>query len=237
MTALRLIRVLDVPKGTPPRPTLRAPCPRTPSRPRFGLLARSFTKLGGVALLLLVVVAACTTDLTLPDDAPRVVVETSLGTIVIGLYEERAPITVANFLAYVDAGFFDGTVFHRVMPGFMVQGGGFVHRNEQYIQKETMPPIVLEADTGLKNLRGTVTMARTPAPDSATAQFFVNLVDNQRLDRLGEVQIGYAVFGVVLEGMDVVDAIAAVETERRPPFPEPAVPVEDVVIRSVRRRN
>jgi len=119
--------------------------------------------------------------LTLPDDAPRVVIETSLGTIVIGLYEERAPITVANFLAYVDAGFFDGTVFHRVMPGFMVQGGGFVHRNEQYIQKETMPPIVLEADTGLKNLRGTVTMARTPAPDSATAQFFVNLVDNQRL--------------------------------------------------------
>jgi len=174
----------------------------------------------------------------LPDDAPRVVIETTKGTIVIGLYEEIAPITVENFLRYVDAGFYSNTVFHRVIPDFMIQGGGFVHQNDQYQPKETFPPIPLESDTGLKNLRGTVAMARRGAPDTATAQFFVNLVDNQRLDRLGEVELGYAVFGVVLEGMEVVDAIAAVDTRIVPAFPnERATPVEDVVIRSVRRQD
>jgi cyclophilin family peptidyl-prolyl cis-trans isomerase len=221
-----------------------APAGSLATRPieKVGLVTHSAKKLGCAALLSVVVAGACTTDLNvnsnpaLPDDAPRIVVETSLGNIVIGLYEEIAPITVANFLAYVDAGFFDGTVFHRVMEGYMVQGGGYVHRNGQYVAKDTLPPIVLESDKGLKNLRGTVSMARMDVPpDSATSQFFINLVNNQRYDRLGEVELGYAVFGVVLEGMDVVDAIAAVETEFRPPFREPAIPVEDVVIRSVRR--
>jgi cyclophilin family peptidyl-prolyl cis-trans isomerase len=173
----------------------------------------------------------------LADDAPRVVIETQFGNIVVGLYEEHSPLTVANFLAYVEAGFYEGTVFHRVMPGFMIQGGGYVPQGDGYLYKDRLPPIALESDNGLKNLRGTVSMARLPTPaDSASSEFFVNLVDNQRLDRLGDVELGYAVFGVVLEGMDVVDAIAAVETTMRRPFPEPATPVEHVFIRSVRRR-
>jgi len=212
------------------------------SRPRGTVRAlRHFEAALGCAALLLLA-AACNPEAgvnanpPLPDDAPRVVVETSLGNLVIGLYEDVAPLTAANFLRYVDAGFYEDTVFHRVIPGFMVQGGGFVHRGDRYLPKETFPPIALESDKGLKNLRGTVAMARRD-PNSATSQFFVNLVDNQRLDRLGDVELGYAVFGVVVDGMDVVDAIAAVETELRPPFPEPATPVEDVVIRSVRRQD
>jgi cyclophilin family peptidyl-prolyl cis-trans isomerase len=196
------------------------------------------------AALLLVASAACSggpaanSNPPLPDDATRVVVETSKGSFVIGLYEEIAPITTDNFLRYVDADFYAGTVFHRVIPDFMIQGGGFVHQDGQYRPKDTRPPIVLESDKGLKNLRGTVAMARRGMPDSATAQFYVNLMDNQRLDRLGEVELGYAVFGVVLEGMDVVDLIAAVETQVVPAFPtERATPVEDVVIRSVRRQD
>ncbi len=174
----------------------------------------------------------------LPDDAPRVVIETSLGEIVVGLYQEHSPVTVANFLNYVETGFYEGTVFHRVMPGFMIQGGGFVPQGDGYRSKERLAPIELESDNGLKNLRGTVAMARLPTPaDSASSEFFVNLVDNQRLDRLGDVELGYAVFGVVIEGMDVVDAIAAVETTMRRPFPEPATPVEHVFIRSVRPQN
>ena len=164
-----------------------------------------------------------------------------MGTIVVGLYEEQAPITVGNFLEYVDAGFFGGTVFHRTMPDFMIQGGVYVPQGDRYVAKDTLPPIPLESDTGLKNLRGTLSMARRDVPiDSATSQFFINLIDNQRLDRLGDVQVGYAVFGVVLEGMDVVDAIAAVETTVHPDVSLPgerAVPVELVVIRSVRRLN
>jgi cyclophilin family peptidyl-prolyl cis-trans isomerase len=197
----------------------------------------------GSAAVLLFLIAGCGPGASvyenppLPDDAPRVVIETSHGDIVVGLYAEQAPITVNNFLAYVDAGFYDGTVFHRVLPGFMAQGGGFVHQGDQYLPKQTRPPIELESDVGLKNVRGSVAMARRDIPlASATSQFFINLVDNQRLDRLGDVNPGYAVFGTVIEGMDVVDSIAAVETGMRPPFPEPATPVEDVVIRSIRRQ-
>lgn len=200
----------------------------------------------GVAALLALMAAACTSDSSmnsnpaLPDDAPRVVIETSLGDIVIGLYEEQSPLTVANFLAYVDAGFFDGTAFHRVIPGFMIQGGGWVPQGGGAFQsKDRLPPIVLESDNGLKNLRGTVTMARLDVPsDSATSEFFINLLDNQRLDRLGDVQLGYAVFGAVLEGMDIVEAIAVVPTQVVLTFPnERATPVEDVIIRSVRRQD
>ncbi len=175
-------------------------------------------------------------------DAPRVVVETNLGSFVIGLYDEEAPVTVANFLSYVEAQHFDGTVFHRVLPGFMIQGGGFVRPGEQFVRNEVRSPIVLESDTGLKNYRGAVAMARTDQPDSASDQFFVNLAHNQFLDHFANVQIGYAVFGQVIEGMDVIDAIAAVETHvlnpslvvGAPPFSEPATPVENVVILSIR---
>ena len=204
-----------------------------------------------VAALLLVAASACTPGTPMnenpafAEDAPRVVVETNLGNFVIGLYEEQAPVTVANFLSYVDARHFDGTVFHRVMPGFMLQGGGFVRRGGQFVRNEVGPPIVLESDTGLKNYRGAVSMARTPQPDSASDQFFVNLTHNQFLDRLGDVEIGYAVFGQVIEGMDVIDAIAAVDTHvpdpgsvvGAQPFSEPTVPVEDVVILSIRRQR
>ncbi len=204
-----------------------------------------------VAALLLLAASACTPGTPMnenpafPADAPRVVVETNLGNFVIGLYEEQAPVTVANFLSYVDARHFDGTVFHRIMPGFMLQGGGFVRRGGQFVRNEVGPPIVLESDTGLKNYRGAVSMARTPQPDSASDQFFVNLTHNQFLDRLGDVEIGYAVFGQVIEGMDVIDAIAAVDTHLpppssvvgAPPFSEPTTPVEDVVILSIRGQS
>lgn len=209
-------------------------------RPLAGRLL--LAKVGWVSVLLLVI-AGCAPGASvyenppLPDDAPRVVIETEFGDIVVGLYEEQSPITVANFLAYADAGFFDGTAFHRVIPGFMVQGGGYIPQGAGFQSKERRPTISLESDNGLKNLRGTIAMARGGMPDTASSEFFINLVDNQRLDRLGDVNLGYAAFGVVLEGMDVVDAIAAVETEMRPPFSEPATPVEEVLIISLRRQN
>jgi len=177
----------------------------------------------------------------LPDDAPRVVIETNHGDIVVGLYQERSPITVANFLQYVDEHFYDGTSFHRVLPGFMIQGGGFVALdNLRFQPKQRRPNIPLESDNGLKNVRGTLAMARGGMPDTASSEFFINLVDNQRLDRLGDVNLGYAVFGTVLEGMDVVDEIAAVDTAVSPDFAqmgERAAPIDPVIIRSIRRQN
>jgi cyclophilin family peptidyl-prolyl cis-trans isomerase len=189
--------------------------------------------------LLLLMVLACTSETTMtenprpPEGAARVVVETSLGSFIIGLYEEQSPVTVTNFLSYVNTQHFDRTVFHRVIPGFMIQGGGFVHQGSQFVRNDVDPPIILESNNGLKNYRGAVSMARTQMPDSASDQFFINLDHNQFLDR-SDIEIGYAVFGVVLEGMDVVDAIAAVDTHRIRPFSEPATPVEDVLILSVR---
>lgn len=160
---------------------------------------------------------------------PRVRMETTFGTIVIELYEDEAPITVENFLRYVDEGFYSNTLFHRVIPGFVIQGGGYtVGLNE----KETHDPIVNESDNGLKNLRGTIAMARTNDPDSATSQFYFNLADNAHLDRT-ETNAGYAVFGRVFEGLDVLDRIAAVETTSRSGFDD--VPVQDILIRSVTR--
>ena len=134
-----------------------------------------------------------------------VVFSTSLGDIRIELFPEEAPLTVENFLQYVKDGFYAGTVFHRVVPGFVIQGGGF---GEDGRQKKTRDPIKNEADNGLKNGRGTLSMARTSVVDSATSQFFVNLVDNEFLDH-GTRDFGYAVFARVTDGMDVVDAIAA----------------------------
>src|SRR5262249_22901351 len=135
---------------------------------------------------------------------PVVIIDTSMGTIKAELYESRAPITVKNFLAYVDEHFYDGTIFHRVMPDFMIQGGGFLPGMEE--KKDKYAPIKNESHNGLTNDRGTLAMARTPDPDSATAQFFINVKDNPSLN-LSTRDAGYAVFGRVIEGMDVVDKI------------------------------
>jgi peptidyl-prolyl cis-trans isomerase A (cyclophilin A) len=155
--------------------------------------------------------------------------ETTLGDFAIELYEKDAPVTVANFLKYIDDGFFDGTIFHRIVPGFVIQGGGFT---EDMTQKNTQPSIKNEADNGLKNERGTLSMARTNDVNSATSQFFVNLKDNDFLDHK-RGNFGYAVFARVTEGMDVIDKIAAVETGRRRGFDD--VPVEAVIMKRVRR--
>jgi cyclophilin family peptidyl-prolyl cis-trans isomerase len=158
---------------------------------------------------------------------PMVVMHTNLGDITIEVFEDEAPKTVANFLQYVREGFYDGTIFHRVIPGFVIQGGGF---DESYQQKKTRDPITNEADNGLKNDRATLSMARTSDPDSATSQFFVNLTDNAPLNP-GRGNAGYAVFGKVTDGMDVVDKIADVQTGRAGPFRHDA-PQEQVVIES-----
>lgn len=176
------------------------------------------TSLTIIALALLV---ACAPLDTMTE---TVVFETTHGTITVELDREAAPQTVANFLTYVDSGHYNGTVFHRVIPGFMVQGGGFTPDGEQ---KSTMAPIPLESNNSLTNDRGTLAMARTNNPNSATSQFFVNLVDNDFLNYAPN-NPGYAVFGRVTEGMDVVDGIAQQPTETRSMHAD--WPVEDVII-------
>ena len=158
---------------------------------------------------------------------PRVMMETSLGKVTLELDAEHAPATVENFLKYVDEGYYDGTVFHRVIDGFMIQGGGF---DRELVKRNTHDPIQNEADNGLKNLRGTIAMARTNQPHSATSQFFVNLVDNGFLDfrEKNRMGWGYCVFGKVVEGMDVVDKIKGVKTGSRGGHQD--VPAEDVVL-------
>lgn len=158
---------------------------------------------------------------------PKVKLETSHGDIVIELNRDKAPETVANFINYVESGFYDGTIFHRVIPNFMIQGGGFT---EDFEQKKTGAAIRNEANNGLANNRGSIAMARTGDPHSATAQFFINVTDNSFLNFRGEVasEWGYAVFGQVIEGMDVVDSIRAVATTMRGPHQD--VPAENVVI-------
>ena len=158
-----------------------------------------------------------------------VTMKTSLGDVQIELDADKAPITVENFLAYVDAGFYDGTVFHRVIPNFMVQGGGF---DESMSQKPTRPPIENEAKNGLQNQTGTLAMARTSDPNSATAQFFINLVDNDFLNH-GSRDFGYAVFARVVGGMDVVQQIAGVPTGNRGGHQN--VPLDPVSIVSITR--
>ncbi|HOT58186.1 MAG TPA: peptidylprolyl isomerase [Spirochaetia bacterium] len=161
----------------------------------------------------------------------KVQLETNFGNIVIALFPEKAPETVKNFLGYVQDGFYNGVIFHRVIPGFMIQGGGFEPGMKQ---KKTKDPIKNEADNKLSNKRGTIAMARTSIVNSATAQFFINLKDNFFLDHKSKKpeEFGYAVFGEVLEGMDVVDAIAQVKTGSRGFHND--VPVEDVVITQAR---
>ncbi len=156
-----------------------------------------------------------------------ITIETSHGDIVVELFEDSAPLTCENFRRYAADGFYEGTVFHRVIPGFMIQGGGM---DASLSRKATRPPIENEADNGQKNQRGTLAMARTSDIHSATSQFFINLRDNPFLDH-GERDYGYAVFGRVTDGMDVVDAIAGVPTETRGGHQD--VPVEAVTIRKV----
>ena len=156
-----------------------------------------------------------------------IVMETSMGTMKIELFEDKAPITCENFLNYVRDGFYDGTIFHRVIPGFVLQGGGMT---ETMREKQTGEPIKNEADNGLKNLRGTLSMARTQAVDSATSQFFINLRDNAFLDH-GARDFGYAVFARLTEGEDVMDAIAAVPTGNHGYHQD--VPREPVIITRV----
>ena len=158
---------------------------------------------------------------------PIVIMETSLGPIEIELNPEQAPITVENFVDYTNKGFYDGTIFHRVIPGFMAQGGGF---EANMSQKPTSAPIKNESNNGLKNKRGTIAMARTSAPNSATSQFYINLVDNDFLNGTNS-KPGYTVFGQVINGMDIVDKMTKIPTGRSGPHGD--VPKETITIKSV----
>jgi cyclophilin family peptidyl-prolyl cis-trans isomerase len=195
------------------------------------------------ALGLALVIAACSGsngenenagDTNEAGSNPVVVMTTNKGSVEIELYPDKAPVSVENFLSYVDSGFYDGTIFHRVIPDFMIQGGGYdADRN----RKETRPPIKNEADNGLKNTVGTIAMARTSAPDSATAQFFINVKDNAFLDHKGTTPQGwgYAVFGKVVSGMDVVEAIENSPTsDGGGAFKN--LPTEPVIIESMKRK-
>ncbi len=162
-----------------------------------------------------------------PADKGNIIMETTLGTIKIDLFDDKAPITCANIRRYVNEGFYDGLIFHRVIPGFVIQGGGFEPGMKK---KANHPPIVNEADNGLKNLRGTLSMARTQDIYSATSQFFINVVDNKSLDHRSKTStgFGYAVYGKVIEGMDVVDKIIATPTGRSGSYRD--VPKTDMVM-------
>lgn len=178
------------------------------------------------------VTAAAITETQPEGENPVVIIKTGKGDIKVKLFKDKAPISVENFLKYVDSGHYEGTIFHRVIPNFMIQGGGFT---QDMNQKPTMAPIKNEAQNGLANKRGTLAMARTQVIDSATSQFFINVVDNAFLNfRSPDMQgFGYCVFGEVVEGMDVVDAIRTVQTGRSGPHSD--VPVEAVEIIQVVR--
>ncbi len=181
-------------------------------------------------LFLPVMAAGILTALEARAANPVVVVETSLGTFKVELFQDKAPGTVKNFLSYVDDKFYDGTTFHRVIGNFMIQGGGY--KAEDGKEKETKPPIKNESANGVSNERGTIAMARTREPHSATSQFFVNVVNNDRLDQAKFPDgVGYCVFGKVTSGMEVVDKIKAVETGAQDK------PTKDVVIKSIRREQ
>lgn len=180
----------------------------------------------GLCASLLVQAAAAQSD----DKHPVVVLDTSFGPITIELDQEKAPITASNFLKYVDSRFYDNLIFHRVMPRFMIQGGGFDTSMREKSEGQ-MGKIKNESGNGLSNLPGTIAMARTPDPNSAQNQFFINVADNRRLDNAGG---GYAVFGKVIEGMDVVNKIVNVKTTSKGPHDD--VPVEPIVIKTARRK-
>ncbi len=181
----------------------------------------------GLLILLSIMTTGCNSMTETESSNPKVTLETNKGNIVLELYPDKAPKTVANFISYVKDGFFDGTIFHRVIPNFMIQGGGFT---EDMQQKETKAPIENEANNGLKNETGTVAMARTGNPHSATAQFFINTKDNSFLDFTAPTQQGwgYAVFGKVVDGLDVVREIEKVQTGNKMGHQD--VPTENIVI-------
>jgi cyclophilin family peptidyl-prolyl cis-trans isomerase len=164
----------------------------------------------------------------LAEEVTKVVMKTSMGEIHLDLYPEKAPATVENFVNYARSGYYDGTIFHRVISNFMIQGGGFTPDMQK---KSSGEAIQNEANNGLSNRRGTIAMARLPQPHSATSQFFINVQNNMNLDYKGDNDWGYAVFGQVTEGMNVVDDIRFVPTSRNPPFSD--VPVEPVIIEQV----
>lgn len=178
-------------------------------------------------MLSLTSITSFATENKMSETQPRVKFQTTAGDFIIELYPEKAPITVKNFLTYVEEGFYTGTVFHRIIPDFMAQGGGF---DASFEQKSTHAPIKIEADNGLKNDRGTVAMARTGVPDSATAQFFINYKNNDFLNHTSPTANGwgYAVFGKVIEGMDVIDEMANAPTTTRNGHQD--VPKTDIVI-------
>lgn len=176
------------------------------SKETLMLIRRQFLKLFSVALL------AAMGSSASADNAPKIAMKTSMGDIVIEVYPDKAPKTAENFLAYVKSGFYNGTVFHRVINNFMIQGGGY---DTNMREKPTRPPVQNEAKNGLKNRAYTIAMARTPDPHSASAQFFINVNDNAFLDYPGQDGWGYAVFGKVISGKETVDKIKAVETDRR----------------------
>jgi cyclophilin family peptidyl-prolyl cis-trans isomerase len=187
-------------------------------------------KLIAVGLLALSMLTMSTAAGTARLANPMVAIETSMGTIKVELFEDKAPITVKNFLDYVDSKHYDGTIFHRVIDGFMIQGGGF---EPGLKQKPTKPPIKNEANNGLANTKYTLAMARTNVVDSATSQFFINVKDNDFLDHKGPASFGYCVFGKVVEGTEVVDKIKGVKTANKGGMGD--VPVQDVVIKSAKR--
>lgn len=192
------------------------------------------TPLTAFAFLVLFQAVAATQPqpLTPAPGNPTAVISTSFGDITVELFKDRAPVSVDNFLQYVKDGFYSGTIFHRVIPGFMIQGGGFT---PQMVEKPTRPPIRNEAANGLNNVRGTVAMARTLALRSATSQFFINVADNRsKLDHRGysPADFGYAVFGRVLSGMEVADRIAGTKTGTVGSHDD--VPIEAVILKSVR---
>lgn len=191
---------------------------------RLSFLARFCTLFAGLTLGSAVMAAAPATALA---PTPHVALKTSMGEIVLELNQEKAPQSVANFLQYVKSGYYKGTVFHRVIDGFMIQGGGF---DKNMKQKATKAPIKNEAQNGLQNVTYSIAMARTGDPHSATAQFFINVNDNGALDYPGRDGFGYTVFGKVVSGMDVVDKIKAVPVADKGPHQN--VPVTPVVIES-----
>ena len=181
-------------------------------------------------LALLLLLTAGVTTAAQSKDPVTVLITTSKGNITVELLPAKAPETVANFLRYVDEGFYNDTIFHRVISGFMIQGGGF---DQEYTKKPTHDPVMNEADNGLPNVRGSIAMARTSDPHSATAQFFINHTDNPALDHRNKGSgWGYAVFGKVTDGMEVVDKIASVDTGPGGPFRQDA-PREMVVIETI----
>jgi cyclophilin family peptidyl-prolyl cis-trans isomerase len=202
---------------TPAKPAAKAPAKAAPAKPAA---AKPKTPEAPAA------------DVAKTAGASKVLIKTNLGDMTVELYPDKSPKSVENFLTYANAGFYDGTIFHRVIDNFMIQGGGFTR---ELRQKPTRPAIANEAKNGLSNTRGTLAMARTGDPNSATAQFFINVVDNPRLDFTSEANgatWGYTVFGKVVSGLDVVDKIKAVPTGPQGPF-KSDVPTTPVVIEKI----